>query len=87
MNWLLGKIVGNPAVLLAIVLAAFLQTRDGRIFGGSFKEGVRIQHPDGAIERLDQVGVRVGIPHAVASIVRARSAGDAIILGRIVLVQ
>ena len=24
MNWLLGKIVGNPAVLLAIVLAAFL---------------------------------------------------------------
>ncbi len=37
-----------------IVLAAFLQTRDGRIFGGSFKEGVRIQHPDGAIERLDQ---------------------------------
>ncbi len=37
-----------------IVFAAFLETRDGRIFGGSFKEGVRVLHPDGAVERLDE---------------------------------
>jgi len=39
------------------------------------------------VECLDQVGVRVGIPHPVAPVVRSRSAGYAIILGRIVLVQ
>ncbi|MBI5693247.1 MAG: hypothetical protein HZC55_24480 [Verrucomicrobia bacterium] len=43
-----------------IVLAAFLETRDGRLFGGSFKEGVRILHPDGAVERLDET---VGLGH------------------------
>ncbi len=37
-----------------IILAAFLQTRDGRIFGGSFKEGVRVLHPNGSVERLDE---------------------------------
>lgn len=37
-----------------IVLAAFIETQDGRIVGGSFKDGVRILHPDGVAERIDE---------------------------------
>lgn len=46
MNWLLGKIVGNPAVLLVIVLAAFLA-------GGSAAWAVQGWRLDAVQSRFD----------------------------------
>ncbi len=43
-----------------IVLAAFCETRAGRIIAGSFKEGLRILNGDGTVERIDETN---GLAH------------------------